>query len=78
MQTQINQSIKPKRSWLIKITHVNHSTGSVTERTLKRRYRTEGLARAIADRLGFICRPDGYHIKSECVAVVIPCQGGAA
>lgn len=77
MQTQTNQAINPKRSWLIKITHVNHASGSITERTLKRRYRTESMARATADRLGFICRTND-QVKSECVAVVIPCQGGAA
>ncbi|MFB5951565.1 hypothetical protein [Klebsiella pasteurii] len=52
------------------VTHTNHVTGIVTTRTEPKRYKTLRNAEKAAERIGYVCSPDGKTITMSISAVV--------
>lgn len=44
------------------VTHINHMTGVITTRTETRRYKTRRNAEKAAEKIGYVCSPDGKTI----------------
>lgn len=52
------------------VTHTNHVTGVVTTRIEPKRYKTRRNAEKAADKIGYVCSPDGKAITMSIGAVV--------
>ncbi|WP_448716708.1 hypothetical protein [Klebsiella quasipneumoniae] len=52
------------------VTHTNHVTGIVTTRTEPKRYKTRRNAEKAAEKIGYVCSPDGKTTTMSISAVV--------
>ncbi|EJG9558060.1 hypothetical protein NBK70_002592 [Escherichia coli] len=53
------------------VTHTNHVTGIVTTRTEPKRYKTRRNAEKSAERIGYVCSPDGKTVTMRITAEVV-------
>lgn len=53
------------------VTHTNHLTGVITTRTEPQRYKTRRNAEKAAQKLGYVCSPDGKNITMSVSAEVV-------
>ncbi|EPL9838401.1 hypothetical protein WJB70_003301 [Klebsiella pneumoniae] len=53
------------------VTHTNHQTGVITTRTEPKRYKTRRNAEKVAEKIGYVCSPDGKAITMSINAEVV-------
>lgn len=53
------------------VTHTNHVTGVVTTRTEPQRYKTSRNAEKAAEKISYVCSPDGKVITMSISAEVV-------
>ncbi len=53
------------------VTHTNHVTGIVTTRNEPKRYKTRRNAEKSAERIGYVCSPDGKTVTMRITAEVV-------
>ncbi len=53
------------------VTHTNYVTGVVTSSTEPKRYKTRRNAEKAAEKIGYVCSPDGKTITMSITAEVV-------